>query len=104
MDPLHILVIEQGADWSQWGALSQRLRGAAMILIQQADEPTAMFRRRIERKLRRLKTRVRTLSVLLGAPPRDRITARIRSRLLRDLAGFAQGGLRIYSGAAAAFA
>ena len=96
MDPVHVLVVERGADLSHWAVLSQRLRGAAMILVQQADEPTSAFRRRIARKLKRLKNGVRSLSVLLGAPPPDRLAAHGRSVLLRDLTTFARDGVRVY--------
>jgi hypothetical protein len=97
MDPIHVLVVERGADWSHWATLSQRLRGAAMILVQQANEPSFMFRRRIARKLKRLTQGVRSLSVLLGSPPSDPIGVRRRTSLLRELAAFAQNGLSVYS-------
>jgi hypothetical protein len=98
MEPMNLLVIERGADWAQWAAVSQLLGQAVLVLVQQGDESSAAFRERIALRVQRLKDKAIDAVVLLRA---KRTRARrgvsyLHRRLLHELGRSAKNGLKIY--------
>ena len=67
MDPMNVLVVERDADWSQWNATSHLVGHAMLVLVQQADEPTAAFRMRVQERLARIKQGLGSLVLLRGS-------------------------------------
>jgi hypothetical protein len=51
MQPVHLLVVECDADWSQWSAISRSFGSTVVLLIQRADEAVSAFYQRIVRCL-----------------------------------------------------
>lgn len=51
MAPVHVLVVERDADWSQWSAISRSFGTTVVMLIQRADEAVSAFYQRIARCL-----------------------------------------------------
>lgn len=52
MQPVHLLVVERDADWSQWATISRSFGTTVVLLIQRADEAINVFFQRIERCLK----------------------------------------------------
>jgi len=48
MQPVHVLVVESGADWSQWSAISRSFGTTVVMLIQRADEAIGAVYQRIQ--------------------------------------------------------
>ena len=101
MEPMNLLVIERGADWAQWAAVSQLLGQAVLVLVQQGDESSAAFRERIALRVQRIKDKAINAVVLLRGK-RDRAARGVRyhRRLLHELGRSAKNGLKIYPHAA----
>jgi len=98
MEPVNLLVIEQGADLAQWAVVSQLLGQAVFVLVQQGDESSAAFRERISARLRLAKAKAINAIVLLRG---DRATlarrrSRLHRRLLVELGRTAKQGLMVY--------
>jgi hypothetical protein len=97
MEPVNLLVIERGADWAQWAAVSQLLGQAVFVLVQQGDESSAAFRERIASRLQRAKAKAINAIVLLrGKQAHAARRARYHRRLLIELGRDAKNGLKIY--------
>jgi hypothetical protein len=97
MEPVNLLVVERGADWKQWGAVTKLLGNAVFVLIQQGDESSAAFRKRIKERLRRAKDKALNGIVLLrGKRASASRRARFHRRLLVQLGRSAKHGLTIY--------
>ena len=106
MEPVNLLVIEQGADLAQWAVVSQLLGQAVFVLVQQGDETSAAFKERISSRLRLAKAKAINAIVLLRgdrARPAQRRT-RLHRRLLVELGRTATQGLKIYPRSSAAAA
>jgi hypothetical protein len=95
MEPMNLLVVENGADWSQWPAATQLLGQAGVVLVQQSDETGAAFRARISARMRRVKTRAIN-AVLLLRTKRSPAAGVGNGRFLRELVASAKEGLRIF--------
>lgn len=95
MEPMNLLVVENGADWSQWPAATQLLGQAGVVLVQQSDETGAAFRARISARMRRVKTRAIN-AVLLLRSKRSPAAGVGNGRFLRELVASAKEGLRIF--------
>ena len=98
MEPVNLLVIERGADWAQWAAVSQLLGQAVLVLVQQGDESSAAFRERIAERVQRIKDKAINAVVLLRAK-RNRASRGVRyyhRKLLHELGKTAKNGLKIY--------
>jgi len=107
MEPVNLLVVEQGADWKQWAAVSQLLGQAVFVLVQQGDESSAAFRERIKERLQRAKAKAINAVVLLrgsgsgsgngnGKRSRSSRGSRFHRSLLVELGRSATNGLMIY--------
>jgi hypothetical protein len=97
MEPVNLLVIERGADWAQWTAVSQLLGQAVFVLVQQGDESSAAFRERISERLQRAKAKAINAVVLLrGKRSHESRRSRFHRRLLIELGRSAKNGLTIY--------
>jgi hypothetical protein len=95
MEPMNLLVVESGADWSQWPAATQLLGQAGVVLVQQSDETGAAFRARISARMRRVKSRAIN-AVLLLRSKRSPAAGVGNGRFLRELVASAKEGLRIF--------
>lgn len=94
MEAVNLLVVERGADWSQWAAATQFLGQAGVVLVQQSDESGPAFRARISERMQRVKMRALNAVVLLRS--RQRPAAGVgNGRFLRELVASAKQGLRI---------
>ena len=103
MEPVNLLVVERGADWAQWAAVSQLLGQAVFVLVQQGDESSAAFRERIAQRLARAKAKAINAVVLLrGKRSHAARRSRLHRRLLIELGRSAKNGLMIYPRAAEA--
>ena len=103
MEPVNLLVVERGADWAQWAAVSQLLGQAVFVLVQQGDESSAAFRERISQRLARAKAKAINAVVLLrGKRSHAARRSRFHRRLLIELGRSAKNGLMIYPRARAA--
>jgi hypothetical protein len=97
MEPVNLLVVERGADWAHWTAVSQLLGSAVFVLVQQGDESSAAFRERIADRLRRAKAKAINAVVLLrGRRSNGSRQSRFHRRLLIELGRSAKNGLKIY--------
>jgi hypothetical protein len=97
MEPVNLLVIERGADWAQWTAVSKLLGQAVLVLVQQGDESSAAFRERITERLQRVKARAINVVVLLrGKKAHASQRVSYHRRLLQELGRSATNGLKIY--------
>ncbi|HET8933751.1 MAG TPA: hypothetical protein VFN67_09940 [Polyangiales bacterium] len=97
MEPVNLLVVERGADWKQWSAVTKLLGNAVFVLIQQGDESSAAFRKRIKDRLRRAKAVALNGVVLLrGKRASASRRARFHRRLLVKLGRSAKNGLMVY--------
>ena len=97
MEPVNLLVVERGADWAQWAAVSQLLGQAVFVLVQQGDESSAAFRERISERLARAKAKAINAIVLLrGVRSEASKRSRFHRRLLIELGRTAKNGLKIY--------
>ena len=97
MEPVNLLVVEQGADWKQWAVVTKLLGNAVFVLVQQGDESSAAFRKRIKDRLRRAKTKALNGVVLLrGKRVSASRRARFHRRLLVQLGRSAKNGLMVY--------
>ena len=65
MQPVHLLVVERDADWSQWETLSRSCGTTVVLLIQRADEALHAFIQRIERCMK--ERRVLQVTVMRAA-------------------------------------
>jgi hypothetical protein len=100
MEPVNLLIIERGADWAHWAAVSQLLGQAVFVLVQQGDESSAAFRERISERLARAKAKAINAVVLLrGERSQASQRSRFHRRLLVELGRSAKFGLKIYPGA-----
>ena len=71
MQPVHLLVVERDADWSEWSAISRSFGSTVLMLIQRADEAIAAFYQRIQRCLaERMVLQVTVMRALGQAPGR----------------------------------
>jgi len=96
MDPMNLLVVEQGADWTHWSSTSHLVGHAMLVLAQQGDEPAADFRQRIRNKLSRIKKQgLKSVVLLRGRGP----SARSSDALLRELARGEPDDFRVYPAA-----
>lgn len=95
MEAMNLLVVENGADWSQWPAATQLLGQAGVVLVQQSDETGAAFRARISARMRRVKARAIN-AVLLLRSKRSPAAGVGNGRFLRELVASAKEGLRIF--------
>jgi hypothetical protein len=101
MEPVNLLVVERGADWAHWAAVSQLLGQAVFVLVQQGDESSAAFRERIAERLQRAKAKAINAVVLLrGNRSHASKRSRLHRRLLIELGRSAKNGLMIYPRAA----
>jgi hypothetical protein len=97
MEPVNLLVVERGADFVQWAAVTKLLGNAVFVLVQQGDESSAAFRKRIKDRLRRAKAKALNGVVLLrGKRASASRRARFHRRLLVQLGRSAKNGLKIY--------
>jgi hypothetical protein len=97
MEPVNLLVVERGADWKQWGDVTKDLGNAVVVLVQQGDESSAAFRKRIKERLRRAKAKAFNAVVLLrGKRASASRRARFHRRLLVQLGRSAKKGLQIF--------
>lgn len=96
MDPLNLLVVERGADWTHWARTSHLVGHAMLVLAQQGDEPTADFRRRIRTKLSRVKKQGLASVVLLRG---DAQLDSSSESLMSDLMMRAPADFRVYPAA-----
>jgi hypothetical protein len=97
MEPVNLLVVERGADWKQWSAVTKLLGNAVFVLVQQGDESSAEFRKRIKDRLRRAKAVAFNGVVLLrGKRASASHRARFHRRLLVQLGRSAKNGLMIF--------
>jgi hypothetical protein len=90
MDPMNLLVVERGADWTHWAATSHLVGHAMLVLAQHGDEPSADFRRRVRSRLSRIKKQPLNSVVLLRGE-----TARSNG-ILQELTRCAPNDIRIY--------
>jgi hypothetical protein len=95
MEPVNLLVVERGADWTQWAAATQHLGQAGVVLVQQSDESGPAFRARISERIRSVKMHALNAVVLLRSPQR-RAAGVGNGRFLRELVASAKQGLRIF--------
>lgn len=93
MDLMNVLVVERGADWSYWNATTHLVGHAMLVLVQQVDETTAAFRRRIRERLSSLRQGLGSL-VLLRGRRGSRLTV---DDLVRGLAHRAPKDVRTFS-------
>jgi hypothetical protein len=101
MEPVNLLVIERGADWAHWAAVSQLLGQVVFVLIQQGDESSAAFRERIVQRLKLARAKAINAIVLLrGKRSHSSKRSRLHRRLLIELGRSAKNGLMIYPNAA----
>ena len=63
---MNVLVVEREADWSQWNATSHLVGHAMLVLVQQADETTSAFRKRIQQRLSQITQGLGSLVLLRG--------------------------------------
>jgi hypothetical protein len=94
MEPVNLLVVERGADWKQWSAVSQLLGQAVFVLVQQGDESSTAFRERIKKRLQRAKAKAINGVVLLRG--KKSLATRFHRSLLVELGRSAKNGLLIY--------
>ena len=93
MDPMNLLVVEQGADWTHWSSTSHLVGHAMLVLAQHGDEPAEDFRARIRNKLARIKKQGLKSVVLLRGRSRS---ARASQALLRELERGGAHDFRVY--------
>ena len=93
MDPMNLLVVEQGADWAHWSSTSHLVGHAMLVLAQHGDEPAADFRERIRNKLSRIKKQGLKSVVLLRGRGRP---APASDELLRELELGGAHDFRVY--------
>jgi hypothetical protein len=96
MEPVNLLIVERGADWAHWTAVSGLLGQAVFVLVQQGDETSAAFRERIAERLRRAKAKAINAVVLLRGKRDASNSVSYHRRLLRELGRTAKKGLTIY--------
>ena len=96
MDPLNLLVVERGADWTHLSRTFHLVGHAMLVLAQQVDEPLAEFRRRIRSKLRRVRKQGLQSVVLLRGTPQAEPNG---ESLLRELMMRAPADFRVYPAA-----
>jgi hypothetical protein len=102
MEPVNLLVIERGADWAHWAAVSQLLGQVVFVLVQQGDESSAAFRERIVQRLKLARAKAINAIVLLrGKRSHSSKRSRLHRRLLIELGRSAKNGLMVYPCAAA---
>ena len=65
MQPVHLLVVERDADWSQWSRISRSFGTTVVMLIQRADEALGAFYQRIQRCL--LERAIQQVTVMRAA-------------------------------------
>jgi hypothetical protein len=93
MEPVNLLVVERGADWKQWSAVSQLLGQAVFVLVQQGDESSAAFRERIKQRMLRAKAAINGVVLLRG---KKSLATRFHRSFLVELGRSAKNGLMIY--------
>ena len=93
MDPMNLLVVEQGADWTHWSSTSHLVGHAMLVLAQHGDEPAEDFRARIRNKLNRIKKQGLKSVVLLRGRGRS---SRHDDALLRELQSCGADDFRVY--------
>jgi hypothetical protein len=100
MDPMNVLVVERDADWSQWGSTSHVVGHAMLVLVQQTDETTGAFRKRIQERLSRIKQGLGSLVLMRGKRRTDLTTDALVSGLstrapreVRTYSHYLSGGL-----------
>src|ERR1700759_3802503 len=97
MEPVNLLVVERGADWAHWTAVSQLLGAAVFVLVQQGDESSAAFRDRIAQRLKRAKAKaINAVGLVRGKSSYASRQSRFHRRLLIELGRSAKNGLNIY--------
>lgn len=96
MQLTNVCVVEKGADWAQWQLLARGLRQGVVIFVQQTDERSTDFRKRIARRLARLRTKDPRITVLLDDSERARANHRRRDLLLTDLAAITTDALHVF--------
>jgi hypothetical protein len=100
MDPMNILVVERGADWTHWSSTSHLVGHAMLVLAQQGDETPAAFRQRIRIKLNRIKKQGLQSVVLL----RGQSSERGARALMQELMLGGPADFRVFPAAKAAAA
>ena len=92
MDPMNLLVVEQGADWTHWSRTNHLVGHAMLVLAQHGDEPAADFRQRIRNKLSRIKKQGLKSVVLL----RGRSRGRASDALVQELESESPTDFRVF--------
>src|SRR3954470_21121948 len=101
MDPMNLLVVERGADWTHWSSTSHLVGHAMLVLAQQGDEPHSAFRQRIRSKLDRLKKQGLQSVVLLRGSGDSEPSG---DGLMRELLRGGPADFRVFPAATAAVA
>lgn len=94
MTKVNLLVVERNADWSDWDAISRSF-SSVLMLVQQADEPSAEFHERILRRMAVVDRHALDQVVML----RDRNIHHaepLSAPLLEQIDANARLGLRVY--------
>jgi hypothetical protein len=96
MDPVNLLVVERGADWTHWSATLHLVSHAMLVLAQQDDESSSAFRGRIRARLGRLNGPGLNAVVLLRAPQGSELNL---DALLHELSSHKPRDVRAYPAA-----
>jgi hypothetical protein len=94
MTKVNLLVVERNADWSEWDTISRSF-SSVLMLVQQADEPSADFHERILRRMAVVDRNGLEQVVML----RDRNVLHaepLSAPLLEQIDANASRGLRVY--------
>jgi len=94
MTKVNLLVVERNADWSEWATISRSFN-SVLMLVQQADEPSAEFHERIIRRMARVDRHALDQVVVLRE--RNGATSEpLSALLLEQIDASARSGLRVY--------
>jgi hypothetical protein len=75
MDPINVVVVERGADYTQWNSAAHLIGHTLLVIVQQADETSAVFGTRIQERLARVKQSLGSLVLLRGESSSDQSVA-----------------------------
>jgi hypothetical protein len=97
MTKVNLLVVERNADWSEWATISRSLN-SVLMLVQQADEPSAEFHERVLERMARMATVERhALDQVVVLRGRNSAHAEpLSAPLLEQIDANAHSGLRVY--------
>lgn len=96
MEAMNLLLVERNSDWSEWQTVSRLLGRVVLVLVQQSDESSKAFHRRITLRLARSNTPGLNRVILLRDKQGHLKPSAARDGLVRGLTAQAQHGLRIY--------